>query len=133
MSESIALNSDPLSDAERVDVRRYCGYPAYGSGASGFESWRFFQTYGTLEYRLTNMAPSEYQVTRQYLSDLYTLEQAVTGASPNLDTAEAAVWKRNPSEVGDRLRLLDNWRRRLAAFIGVPPGPTLSTTAPIII
>lgn len=32
----------PFTDAEKADVRRFCGYPTYGSGARGFQSWRFF-------------------------------------------------------------------------------------------
>ena len=42
----------PLSDDEKANIRRFCGYPAYGAGPSGFQGWRFFQAYGLLEYRL---------------------------------------------------------------------------------
>jgi hypothetical protein len=31
----------PLTDAEKTDARRFCGYPAYGLGAAGFQNWRF--------------------------------------------------------------------------------------------
>ena len=120
MSGSAGLPTSPLSDAERVDVRRFCGYPAYGGGASGFQSWRFFQAYGTLEYRLSNLAGEELQVVRQYLSTLYGLEGGVVAAAANLDTDKAAAWTRSRSELSDRVRLLDEWRRRLALFIGVP-------------
>ena len=122
-----------LSDSEKADVRRFCGYPAYGAGPSGFQSWRFFQAYGTLEYRMSsmantgtpNMAPAELQIVRQYLTTLYTLESAIPGAGANLDTDEAAVWVHNKDEVRDRTALFDSWRRRLAGFMGVPPGPDL--------
>ena len=26
-----------FTEAERTDIRRHCGYPAYGSGAEGFQ------------------------------------------------------------------------------------------------
>ncbi len=115
--------SNPLADAERVDARRYCGYPVYGPGASGFVGYRFFHAYGMLEYRLTNLTASELAVLRTYLTQLYPLETGILGAAANLDTAQAAVWTRNASEVRDRERLYDGWRKRLCSFLGVPPGP----------
>ena len=114
-----------FTDDEKAQVRRFCGYPSYGAGATGFQGWRFFQAYGLLEYRLNNMAPAENQIVRQYLSTLYVLESAVPGAGANLDTDKAAVWTHNKDEVQDRARLFDSWRRRMCGFIGVPPGPDL--------
>lgn len=110
---------------ELTDIRRFCGYPVYGAGASGFQGWRFFQAYGLLEYRMQNLAPQEEAVVRTYLTQLYALESAVPGAAATLDTAQAAVWTRNPRELRDRTRLFDDWRRRLCGFMGVPPGPAL--------
>jgi hypothetical protein len=114
-----------FTDAQKTDVRRYCGYPAYGAGAAGFQGWRFFQAYGLLEFRLNNLAPAEIVVVGNYLTALATLEFAVTEAGSRLDTAEAAVWTRNPYEVRERAALFDDWRRRLCGFLGLPPGPAL--------
>lgn len=125
MSGSTGLSSASLTDAERTDVRRFCGYPAYGSGQAGFQGWRFFQAYGLLEYRLTNLSPAEFQNVRLYLNTIYPLETAVAGASANLDTDQAAVWKHNKNEVRDRRGLFDYWRRELCGFLGIPPGPAL--------
>jgi hypothetical protein len=116
-----------FTDAQLTDIRRFCGYPAYGGGPSGFQSWRFFQAYGLLEYRLQNLSPAEQQVVLNQLAFLYTLEAAVPNAGGNLDTAQAAVWTRNAREVADRGALFDDWRRRLCAFLGVPPGPGLAS------
>jgi hypothetical protein len=118
--------SGVITDAQKVDIRRFCGYPAYGAGAAGFNSWRFFQAYGTLEYRLNNMAPAEIAVTLQYISTLATLEAAIPPASANLDTESAAAWTHNENETKDRMVLFDSWRRRLCGFLGVPPGPALA-------
>jgi hypothetical protein len=120
-------SSTPTSftDAQKTDVRRYCGYPAYGAGASGFQGWRFFQAYGLMEFRLNNLSTSEIAVVLSYLSTLASLEGAITDASTRLDTAEAAVWTRNPNELRERAGLFDDWRRRLCAFLGLPPGPAL--------
>lgn len=133
MSGSTSFSNQQLSEAERVDVRRFLGYPAYGSGNTGAQSWRFFQAYGTLEFRLTNFAPEELQVVRQYLASLYSLESSITGASANLDTEQAASWTHNQAEVQDRLKLFDEWRRRLSLFIGVPLDPHTPTSAVIVI
>lgn len=118
-------NVPPLQSAELVDARRFCGYPAYGAGASGMQSWRFFTAYGMLEFRLANLSDDEINVVRNYLGQLGTLEAAIIGAAANLDTDKAAVWTRNSGEVADRESLFTSWRARLCGFLGVPLGPAL--------
>jgi len=116
-----------LTDAEKVAVRRHCGYPAYGATAAGFSSWRFYQVYGLLEYRMNNLVDEEQEVVRNYLKMLMKLEASIPEAADNLDTSQAAIWRHNDSEVSDRSRLYDNWRLRLCGFLGLPAGPALST------
>jgi len=113
-----------FNDAEKTDLRRFCGYPAYGAGAGGFQGWRFFQAYGLLEFRLNNLSTAEEAVCRTYLGTLRGLETGVPRSAESLDTDQAAVWTRNKDELHDRLLLLDEWRRRLCNFLGVPPGPS---------
>jgi hypothetical protein len=117
---------NPLTDAEKVDIRRFCGYPAYGAGPAGLQSWRYFQVYGILEYRVAHLSDSEIAIARRYLATLTTLEIAVPATSENLDTDQASMWTRNKDELADRIRLLDEWRRRLCGFLGIPVGPDLS-------
>jgi hypothetical protein len=125
---------NPLTDAEKVDIRRFCGYPAFGAAPTGMQSWRYFQTYGLLEFRLTNFSDSEIVIARRYLGNLTMLELAVPAASDNLDTDQASIWARNKNELTDRIRLFDEWRRRLCGFLGVPAGPALSSgTASLIV
>jgi hypothetical protein len=119
------LNS--FTDAEKVDIRRFCGYPAYGASAAGMQSWRYFQAYGLLEFRLTNLSASEILIARRYLGTLTTMETAVPAAADNLDTDQASMWTRNRDELPNRLRLLDEWRRRLCGFLGIAAGPALSS------
>jgi len=114
-----------FTDAQFVDIRRFCGYPIFGNGAVVYfpAAWTLRQ-YQALEYRLNNMDVNEGNVVvNTYLTSLYALETAIVGTSANLDTDEAAVWKHNKNEQRDRDRLFDSWRMRLCNFLGIPPGP----------
>lgn len=116
-----------FTDAQKVDIRRFCGYPVFGGTPSSFQSYRFFQAYGTLEYRMQNLlAAEEAVITTVYLPNLTTLEAAIPATGDNLDTDQAAVWTHNKHEQRDREQLFDSWRRRLCDFLGVPPGPGLN-------
>ncbi len=80
--------------------------------------------YLALEYRLQHVSASEGAVVvNTYLANLYALESAIPGTSANLDTESAGPWTHNANEQRDRERLFGSWRRRLCAFLGVPPGP----------
>jgi hypothetical protein len=115
-----------FTDTEKTDIRRFCGYPAYGEGPAGFQSWRFYQAYGLLEFRMNNLSTAEAAIVRRYLGTLTVLELAIPRSGENLDTDEAAVWTRNRDELRDRAGLFDNWRRRLCGFFGIPAGPALA-------
>ena len=122
-----------FTDAQKTDIRRFCGYPAFGGpGSTGFQNWRFFQAYGLLEFRMNNLSPAEESVVETtYLANLYTLETAIPGAGANLDTDSASVWKHNKNEVADRTKLFAYWRGELCKFLGVPNGHGLSSGASI--
>lgn len=119
-----------FNDAEKTDIRRFCGYGAFGGGqplpASGY---RFSTQYGVLEYKLNTLGASEESVTRSiYLASLALLEADIIGATgirANLDTDAAAVWTHNKDEYRDRKRLFDGTRRELCSFLGIAPGPSL--------
>lgn len=114
-----------LIEAEKTDARRYLGYPVHGGTQAGNMGWQFYQAYGAMEYRLSNLSSSEETVLRRYLGTLATLERAIPDAGAGLDTGSAAGWVRNPAELAERGRLFDDWRRRFCAFLGVPEGPAL--------
>ncbi len=115
-----------LTDQQKTDIRRFCGYSAYGASPAGNIGWRFYTAYGLLEYRMNNLSVAEVTVVVNYLTTLNQLEAVVPLASDNLDSDAASVWTHNRNEVGDRLNLLDEWRRRLCSFLGVPPGEGLA-------
>jgi hypothetical protein len=98
------------------------------------QSWRYFQMYGQLEFRMTNLSASEITIARRYLGSLSVLELAVPATSDGLDTEQASMWTRNKDELTERIRLFDEWRRRLCGFLGVVAGPSLSgATASLIV
>ena len=114
-----------FTEAERTDIRRFCGYPAFGAGTSGFQNWRFYQSYGMLEYRLNYLTGSEEGVARRYLATLGQLELAIPATSTGLDIQSAGPFERNAAELQERTKLFDGWCRRLCGFLGVPAGPGL--------
>lgn len=117
----------PFTSAQLVDIRRFCGYGAYGNAASAFFSVRYFQAAGVLEYKMANISPDEYTVvTTIYLTNLYALETALIGTGANLDTDSAGPWKHNKNEFADRKRLFNDQRRALCDFLGVPFGDGLN-------
>ena len=112
-----------LTDAEKTNARRFMGYSVFGTNPSGNMGWQFYQAAGLVEYRLNNLSNEEQTVLRRYLETLSTLEQSIPEAAAALDTRSAGEWVRNPIELAERSRLLDDWRRRLCAFLGIPLGP----------
>lgn len=112
-----------LTDVERTELRRHCGYPVSAAGSAA----------ALLDQRADAMTPAEHVVLRRYLATIVALEAAVPKASDSLDTEQAAVWTRNQNEVRDRLVLLDEWRRRLCGFLGVRPGPALAPSGTRIV
>lgn len=116
------------TEAQRVAIRRYCGYPMFGGQPVQAFGYRFFQWYGTLEFRMSNGSPEEEAVVLAKLATLAQLEAAVTGTSENLDTASAGPWVHNPKEFEHRLELYAYHRKELCAFFGVPPGPQFQPT-----
>jgi hypothetical protein len=119
-----------FTDAQLVDIRRFCGYPVYGSGAVVFPAPWLMKQYLVLEYKLQNIGTDEANVVINiYLTNLYMLETAIPAGGANLDTDVAAVWTHNRNEQRDRDRLFDSWRVRLCQFLGVPQGPNFSSQA----
>lgn len=113
-----------LAEQDLIDIRRFCGYPAKGGVPVQAFGYRFFQWYGTLEFRMNNLsATEESTVTATYLTNLRTLETALMDTSANLDTAQAGPWQHNANEHRDRMKLFTDYCRRLCSFFGVPPGP----------
>src|ERR1039458_7788773 len=92
-----------FTDSQLTDIRRYCGYPARGTGVIVFPFPWWFKYYQALEVRLQNLLPNEATIVLTYLAQLATLEAAIPNAGANLDTDRADVWFHNKQEVRDRV------------------------------
>jgi hypothetical protein len=120
-----------------VDVRRYCGYSVSGDTTS-FPAREFVYTDRSLlgmsiEYRLAHLQPEEEnRITGFFLPNLAAREQEIQDASCNLDTDQAAVWRRNRSEVGDRRDLFTALRIELCDFLGFAPGPGITRATRLV-
>lgn len=122
-----------LTDAQKVDVRRWAGYPLSAAdrpATDGEDDALIFtrRLWSTLEHRLNNLTAQEETVLAAvYLTNLAALESAIPAMSADLDTDSAGTWKANPLEMPQRFSLFNRWRREMCAFIGVDPGPGLGT------
>ena len=118
-----------LTDAQMADVRRFAGYALAGTTQTitinnDTVYMRFGMVTMSLYQRLISLSAVEEAVLiTNYLANLATLETAIVGASTNLDTESASVWKHNKNEVSDRSDLFNKWRRDMCAFLGLAPGP----------
>ncbi|MGZ3295841.1 MAG: hypothetical protein ACXU9D_21535, partial [Xanthobacteraceae bacterium] len=118
-----------LTDAQKVDARRWMGYPTLNAGYPDtvytIRGDRM-QPLLTITQKLANLTDGEEAVlVEKFLTPLESLENAILTVSDNLDTNKAAVWERNTNEQADRERLFDSVRRRMCAFLGFKPGPEL--------
>lgn len=115
-----------FTEAQKVDIRRYCGYPVFGKESNPNFGDRYMQQYGLLEFRMNNMtAAEEAVVTATYLAKLSLLESDIPDVRLNMDTKQAAVWYWNTNEQRDREYLYMSWRQKLCQFIGIPYGEGL--------
>jgi len=124
-----------LTAQQKADVRRYAGYPLLADSQADDSrdfaySWVSPGVWNTLSHRLDNLRPEEESIlVNSYLTNLAQLETAIVDSYEDLDTEQAAVWKRNKNQVADRASLYDQWRRRMCWFIGIKPGPGLQGTS----
>jgi hypothetical protein len=118
-----------LTDAQKVDCRRWMGYPTLNAGYPDTiytVAWDRSQFPVSITEKLANLTDGEERVLiEKFLDPLASLEQGILAVADNLDTDAAAVWKRNTNEQADRERLFDSVRRRMCAFLGFKPGPEL--------
>ncbi len=111
----------PLTSAEVADIRRFAGYPV--SGAVLVQLLAVQGDSVALDTVVASLNADQIAALRTvYLTNLYTLEQAIPTTGGGLDVAKAAVYERNPLELQERETLFVSWRQKLCYFLGVNPG-----------
>jgi len=116
-----------FTDAQKVDIRHYCGFPAYGVAPLANFWMRSTYVSVQIEFVMRALAPEEEVIViDQYLPTLRLLESDIPNTRVNIDTARAAVWYRNANELAERVTLYTYWRKRLCRFIGSYYGPELA-------
>jgi hypothetical protein len=113
-----------LTAAQKVDCRRWLGYDALDSNATGDY---VVTVYGVdLNMKLDSLSAAEESTLKAVFIDrLSALELGVLDAT--VDSKAAGTWQANPREIDDRQRLFKIWARKMAAFLGVEPGPGLGS------
>lgn len=118
-----------FTDAEKVLIRKYAGYMAFGNVPYGNVGWRYTEHYGAMEFRLNVLTQDEIdEVRNNFLPNLALLFSDIPNTRENSDTKQAAVWYRNPTELQERRDNYNDFRRQMCDFIGIPYGPALRKT-----
>lgn len=118
-----------LTDTQRLDVRRWLGWPALlVAGQGDYVLAQAGLSTITLEARLDALTAAEEEFVTTRLTQIQSLDDGVLASADGMDTSEAGPWIANPLEVPQRVALRDRWRRDLADFLGVDPGPNLRSS-----
>ncbi len=115
-----STSAGPLTAAELVAVRRFCGYGPPRAGQID-----------VVAIAIAGLTQDYIDVVRtSFLTNLYLLEGDIPATRQNLDTAEAAVWKHNPRELEQRRDLYRDTRLGLCGTLGIDSGPFLNLQVP---
>jgi len=118
-----------FTSQEKVDLRRHCGYAVYGNNNIQNMGWRYFLRTGQFEFIIQQLTLDEENTIRDvYLAKCNQLFDDIYNVRDNTDTAQAAVWYRNPKELKERQ---DNyfWHCEMLCKMLMGPiyGPSLNT------
>lgn len=119
------IAQDALSDRQKQAIRRLCGYSTSVREINSFDAWRFYQSSGTLDYRISVLVPVEIKVVIQYIETLLVLEANLPQDNMGDVIVDTTTWRPDIDEVRSKHSMFDDWRRRLCGFLGVPAGPKL--------
>lgn len=126
-----------LTDAQKDDIRRHCGFPVYGAGVGSSPpsfGYRYNYWYLILEYRMNNLSSNqETLLNTVYIPNCNAALTAIQTASANLDTDKAAVWTHNKNEVRDRFNLYKLQCQLMIQFLGLEsPGNTINGISMVV-
>ena len=123
MANNVVTQSTPLTETQKVQIRRLCGYPVKGSNAATANSnmWWYYTNYQQLEYRMEYLQPEEINELVNLLNTCLGLENAFQQITSDLSTEKAGPWTRNKNEIADYQKQFEYWCRYMAnQVLGVP-------------
>lgn len=123
-----------FTEAEKTDIRRLCGFPPIGtlvlSGAPiGVNPLNYRFQVNDFENRLRGLTVTEEASARATLVETLAIEASMFTMNSGLDIDHAAVYKRNPLEMQERLQLLGWYRQKLLTVLGAVAGPGMAATS----
>ena len=123
-----------LTDLVKSRIRLHAGYPIFSNAAQlaslkwGQQAWHMQVQNQNLEFSISNVSAIEEGIVRdELLPNLEQLRADVYNVRENSDTASAAVWTRNPSELIERGILYRMKRVELCQFLNIAVGPMLAS------
>lgn len=113
-----------FTDAQMVDIRRFCGYPARGTANNMFNSNLFFTWFEELQYRAMNLSPAEGAiVANEYLVQINGARRDIFNARANQTALASGSVTFRDNEMEIRRGEYERLCYELCNFFGVGPGP----------
>lgn len=116
-----------LTDPQKADCRRWLGWPTLNDGEPDYVYGHSPSSISLASKLAALNTTDETILTDVYLTPLGVLETAIVSAAANLDTIKAGPWESNPREVAMRTSLFRQKANEMAAFIGFPTGPGMTS------
>ena len=105
----------PLTDAEKVSIRRHLGY-----NAAAEANYPWIDTFHSLTNVLDSAPEETATEARDILGRLSSLEEALDSAPSRLKARKVGEIQLNGTETDQLWREVRRWRRELATLLGVP-------------
>lgn len=117
-----------FTEQEKVDLRRHCGYAAYGNNNVQNMGWRYFLRTGQFEFIIQQLTSTEENTIRtEYLARCNQLFDDIYNVRDTAVVDKAAVFHRNPNELKERKNIYYWHCEMLCKFLMGPIyGPSLS-------
>lgn len=105
----------PLTDAEKVSIRRHLGL-----NSASAANYPFIETFFSANQVLETLSATAETECRTILTRLTNIETSLDSALGRLKASEVGSITLNNEEPGHLRRELKHWRRELAVLLGIP-------------
>jgi len=113
-----------LTEEEKMQIRKFCGYTNWGKQPSAGMGWRAWEANAYLENKMNALTDvEEERVKTLYIPNCLTAETNIQSVSQLLLVDTAAVFVRNKLQLKENIQLYNYWRLELCRFLGIGVGP----------